>query len=39
MQTREELKQKGPNGSQKNYVLRDGEKLSFSEGGGINNVF
>jgi hypothetical protein len=35
MQNREELKQKGHDGSQKNYVSREGEKFPFSEGGDI----
>jgi hypothetical protein len=33
MQNREELRQKGPEGSRETTVAR-GEKISFSEGGG-----
>jgi hypothetical protein len=33
MQNREELRQKGHDGSQKQYVMGGG-KISFSEGGG-----
>jgi hypothetical protein len=34
MQNREELRQKGHDGSRKNDVSREGEKISFLEGGG-----
>jgi hypothetical protein len=39
MQNREELRQKGHNGSKKNSMSREGEKYHFQKGGGINVFF